>query len=265
MSVQEFYYYYMWTLRGVVRNNPDRFRMIGYLPFDWLKSGPGPEAFRDDVGFSMPGTRLVLVISPAIDQFSIDVLAAGTLVGAFIPGRCRPAVDIGVGRHHVARGSTFRDADRGRRRAQSDELHGRGAQAASFYWTRGDDWSTLLAKWGLPAVAASVLKPARRPPPEVVQVSGAVTAAGAGRLEAAYRMPAGVTDTPTAGPYTIALVDGGGHDLATFSFPASFTPDSAQGANLESVPLASCCRGRLKRPASSWPRRGRAGHTCSDR
>ena len=51
-------------------------------------------------------------------------------------------------------------------------------------------------------------------------------------------MPEGVTDTPTAGSYAIALVGGGGHDLATFSFPVSFTPDWAQGASLESVPFS---------------------------
>ncbi len=236
MSVTEFYYYYMRTLVGAARNHPNNLRLIGYLPADWFSSGPGPEAFRADVGFSLPGARLVLVADQPLSQFGLNVLRE---LGHSLGLSYRD--DVGMLLQWVPDGMVLPVVLRSGTQTKDGEVlrvmsyMARERKGVSIYSTRGDDWNTLATNWGLPAAGQ---RAASSTSGEVVQVSGSVTPAGTGQLEAAYRMASGITDTATPGPYAVALVDGAGHDLATFSFPVSFTPEWAHGASLESVPFS---------------------------
>jgi hypothetical protein len=110
-----------------------------------------------------------------------------------------------------------------------------GQREYSQYWTRGSDWNALLTTWGSPTTGEVAAAPLAG---EFVQISGSVAASGGGQLEPAYRLSNGITDTPAAGEYAVALMDGAGHDLYTFSFPVSFSPAWDPTSTLESVPFS---------------------------
>lgn len=108
-------------------------------------------------------------------------------------------------------------------------------------WISGRDYWLLLCGWtnaaacGKPAPpAAARLGRAAAPaqaPEGVIMVSGSLERKGGGRLEPAYRLPAGRADASGSGPYVVALVDSGGQVLEQLAFDADW-------ALLESLDMA---------------------------